>query len=301
MLLSSVLTEFISRFMQAFSTSVLEVVTQPVNIGIIALGTAILYLWHVYYDGPRALNRAPVRRTRITPFFSLALVFVYFLSAGAVAQGLAMVFRHDMKSAAAKTALYGSLVLLEILLTAGMLVVARHTFARRLRGIGLNPATLPKDLRWAPVHLAAVYPLVLAGLWLVLFAGRVFEGTDYTVQHHESLQTLTEADSALLQWLIPVFAVLIVPVFEELLFRGFVQSSISAWTGRPWLAIATTSLLFSAVHPNLQHCIGLFFLSCGFGYAYERSGSLFRPIIMHLLFNGLNVTMALIQQSLQNA
>jgi membrane protease YdiL (CAAX protease family) len=286
--------EFLSRFSQAFRSSVFEVFAEPVAFGMVVLGAGVLYLWHALYDGPRALDRAPVRRTRINPFFSLVLVFVYLVSTAVLAGGIDMFFKGKTESAAAKVTTYTSLALVEILLIAGMLWVAGHTFARRLKGLGLRPAMLPNDLRWAPVHLAAVYPLILFGLWCVLFAGRLFAGSDYSMQEHQSLQTLTATDSALMRWLIVIFAVLIVPVFEELLFRGFVQTSITAWTGHPWLAILATSLLFTVLHP-WQHQLGLFFLSCGFGYAYERSGSLFRPIIMHMLFNGLSVTAVFLQ------
>jgi membrane protease YdiL (CAAX protease family) len=35
-------------------------------------------------------------------------------------------------------------------------------------------------------------------------------------------------------------------------------------------------------------------LSCGLGYAYERSGSLLRPILMHIFFNSFSVVMTLL-------
>jgi membrane protease YdiL (CAAX protease family) len=35
-------------------------------------------------------------------------------------------------------------------------------------------------------------------------------------------------------------------------------------------------------------------LSIGLGYAYERSGSLLRPILMHVFFNGFNIAMSLL-------
>jgi membrane protease YdiL (CAAX protease family) len=291
--------EFFSRFRQAFTSSTFEVFADPFAFGMVVLGAGVLYLWHVCYGCPGAVEKGPVRRTRIHPFFSLALVFLWLIAASMIASALG-VFHSDSNSTAFQAAVYALNALLDLAMIAGLLFIAHHTFARRFRGIGLNPGTLSKDLRWSPVYLAAVYPLVLFGLWVVLFAGRLFDGADYAMQEHQSLQTLTVTDSALMRGLIVLFAVVIVPVFEELLFRGFVQTSITASTGHPWLSIAATSLLFTVLHP-WQHQIGLFFLSCGFGYAYERSGSLFRPIIMHVLFNGLSVTAVFLQQSLQNA
>lgn len=299
MLLSMAGAEFLSRLSEAFTSSAFEVFADPVAFGMVVLGAGVLYLWHVFYDGPHALGKAPVRRTCVNPLLSLALLFLWLIATGVLAGAMQLIFRDDAGSMAAQTAAYAFNAMLDLAMIAGMLWAAHHTFARRLKGVGLNLRTLSNDFRWAPVYLAAVYPLILIGLWLVLFAGRLFDGTDFAMQEHQSLQTLTTTDSAIMRWLIAIFAVLIVPVFEELLFRGFVQSSITAWTGHAWLSIAATSLLFAILHP-WQHQVGLFFLSCGFGYAYERSGSLFRPIIMHMLFNGLSVTAVFLQPSLQN-
>ena len=89
----------------------------------------------------------------------------------------------------------------------------------------------------------------------------------------------------------------IVPIFEEMLFRGFLQSTLRSATG-PWTAIIVTSVFFALVHwPNYTHMPALFLLSCGFGYAYERSGSLFRPILMHALFNSISIAGTLFQAS----
>jgi membrane protease YdiL (CAAX protease family) len=49
-------------------------------------------------------------------------------------------------------------------------------------------------------------------------------------------------------------------------------------------------------HPNREHWPALFVLAMGLGYAYEKSGSLFRPIIMHAIFNGIMIAATLLQQ-----
>jgi membrane protease YdiL (CAAX protease family) len=61
----------------------------------------------------------------------------------------------------------------------------------------------------------------------------------------------------------------------------------------PWVAIVFTSVFFAILHPP-THIPALFMLSCGLGYAYERSGSLLRPILMHIFFNSFSVVMTLL-------
>jgi membrane protease YdiL (CAAX protease family) len=55
---------------------------------------------------------------------------------------------------------------------------------------------------------------------------------------------------------------------------------------RRWIAISLASLAFGAVHLQQPHAIAaLAVLGLLIGYAYERTGSLLPPILIHALFN----------------
>ncbi|MHC5083523.1 MAG: lysostaphin resistance A-like protein, partial [Planctomycetota bacterium] len=71
------------------------------------------------------------------------------------------------------------------------------------------------------------------------------------------------------------------------------QTSIRSLTGSSAIAILISSALFVILHQP-HHWLALMALSYGLGYAYERSGSLLRPILMHIFFNGFSVTLTLI-------
>jgi len=49
------------------------------------------------------------------------------------------------------------------------------------------------------------------------------------------------------------------------------------------------------VHMDMAHWPALFVLSLSLGYAYEKSGSLFRPIFIHSLFNAATIAAVLYQ------
>lgn len=181
---------------------------------------------------------------------------------------------------------------LEITLITVMLFIAHKSFARGLKGFGINEKKLIKDPPWAVINLIGTFPLILLGLWVSLTLGRIFKGADYSLEIHQTLDILTDANIGL-RVLIIIFAALIVPVFEELLFRGFFQTALRSLSNSPWIGILLTSIFFAILHPP-THIPALFMLSCGLGYAYERSGSLFRPILMHILFNGFSVAMTLL-------
>jgi membrane protease YdiL (CAAX protease family) len=123
--------------------------------------------------------------------------------------------------------------------------------------------------------------------------------------------------------LIYASAVVVAPFFEELLFRGHVQTLLgrflrgvivplprlaAASPGEPvlsyesaadrslrdeatarWLAILITSALFALVHEALWMMPPIFLLSICLGYVYERTGSLWAAIVVHTMFNLVNV------------
>lgn len=93
-----------------------------------------------------------------------------------------------------------------------------------------------------------------------------------------------------------VVAVVLVGPAEELLFRGAVQGTLRRAWG-PWAAIGGASVLFTAVHiavlgasspaAGLANLGVVFLVSLVFGYAFEYTGSLAVPIVMHSLYDGL--------------
>ena len=86
--------------------------------------------------------------------------------------------------------------------------------------------------------------------------------------------------------------VLIIPILEELVFRGLIQEYISQHTNRRWglltVANVITSLIFTAMH-FLFHAplwaVAVIFPSLIFGYFKERHTSLVSPIILHIFYN----------------
>jgi hypothetical protein len=80
-------------------------------------------------------------------------------------------------------------------------------------------------------------------------------------------------------------------LFEELLFRGALQTLLVRWWKKPLLAILVTSLLFSLIHMSVFLFISRVVLGFVLGLMYERSKNLWVNIIAHFLNN----TVAVIQ------
>jgi membrane protease YdiL (CAAX protease family) len=81
--------------------------------------------------------------------------------------------------------------------------------------------------------------------------------------------------------------ILLVPVAEELLFRGVLYSGLKQ-LGRPRLALWGSSLFFAAFHMSAPSFLPLFVLAMCLVALYEWSGNLLAPISAHALFNALN-------------
>ncbi len=80
---------------------------------------------------------------------------------------------------------------------------------------------------------------------------------------------------------------------EELLLRGVVQRRIlRPFFGNPHLAIWVAAILFSAMHLEFGGFAPRMVLGVLLGYAYYWTRSLWVPIGLHLLFNGLQVIAA---------
>ncbi|MHC4704507.1 MAG: lysostaphin resistance A-like protein [Planctomycetota bacterium] len=189
-----------------------------------------------------------------------------------------------------------------------ILILARRHFARRLKGLGLGDRRILRDFAAAVLNLIAVYPLVAVALILTIFTGKLIHGPEFQMQKHQELELVVLHSQLELRVLIIITVIFVMPAFEEMLFRGLFQTVIRSlletrsFSERlqnealtPWLSVALSSCLFAAVHANAGHWPALFVLAMCMGYAYEKSGSLYRPIFIHSLFNATSIVFALNQ------
>ena len=89
--------------------------------------------------------------------------------------------------------------------------------------------------------------------------------------------------------------VVLVPVAEELIFRGWLQPKMlkSRWGARAWRSVTTanvaTSILFVGAHFFAQPplwALSVFLPSLAFGYMRDRHASVLPAILLHVAFNG---------------
>lgn len=79
-------------------------------------------------------------------------------------------------------------------------------------------------------------------------------------------------------------AAILAPVFEEVIFRGFLLPSLSRYFPVS-VAIVLSSLLFAIAHLNLSEILPLFVLGSVLGIVYSRSHNLLASMLLHGLWN----------------
>ena len=105
----------------------------------------------------------------------------------------------------------------------------------------------------------------------------------------EQLRELVVAPDAMMPMVIGVFAVTVVPLGEELFFRGVVYGSLRRWSVPG--ALAAQAFVFALFHHyGLIYSVFLFVGGVLLGLVYEWRRTLWAPICMHLTCNIISVT-----------
>lgn len=102
------------------------------------------------------------------------------------------------------------------------------------------------------------------------------------------LQTVLEEGDTVALSMFFVTAAVAAPIFEELLFRGFLLPSLTKYLPT-WGAIGLSALLFAVAHLSLSEVLPLLVLGSVLGFVYTRSRSILAPIMLHSLWNSVTM------------
>jgi membrane protease YdiL (CAAX protease family) len=149
-----------------------------------------------------------------------------------------------------------------------------------------------REAGWRQNLRAACWGLV-AALPAIYFIHTVsFHLMGANAQPQPLLRFLAENSNLQDRLLLILTAVVIAPISEELIFRGYIFGVLRRYAGR-WWAIVISASVFAAIHAHTPSLAGLFVLAVALTLVYEGAGSLWAPILMHALFNGITVILTL--------
>jgi len=87
-------------------------------------------------------------------------------------------------------------------------------------------------------------------------------------------------------WIAALLVAFIVPIYEEIMFRGIILASVEKHIGF-WMANAFQAALFATIHFNFKLLIFYFFFGFITGYVAKRTGGLLTGIVFHAFNNFL--------------
>lgn len=257
--------------------------------GLIALITNTI-AWKKGFYSSRFYPAPPLSFRHVAYLFAIYIGVSYVLSnyVGALLQKYS-----------AATPSVGMIVFLQFFLILFMLVgfyVYCHTAAKGVFiRIWKNPAVLPVT--------SPLYDFILGVLtWLVAFPivqvfGQLFDMILFIIFRYEGYEQVavkylkTTLENPAMTILALVSIVIVAPIVEEFLFRGVLQTYLKR-RFNPKTAILLASACFGLFHfspeqgwGNVSIIGSLFVFGTFLGYVYERQGSLYASIGLHLAFN----------------
>lgn len=80
-------------------------------------------------------------------------------------------------------------------------------------------------------------------------------------------------------------------VFEEMFFRGAVQSTLHRWLHKnPWVAILITSIFFSLIHLSIYLFLSRLLLGAALGWIFYKSRNVWIGVMIHFFNNSFALT-----------
>ena len=139
-----------------------------------------------------------------------------------------------------------------------------------------------KWLLWGLGSYLVALPLMLA---VTLLNQQIWQGQG---GNNPLLRLVLEGRDPLALGIFLFTAAVAAPVFEEILFRGFLLPSLTRYMP-VWGAIGLSSLIFSVAHLSFSEVLPLTVLGAILGFVYVRSRNLLSSILLHSAWNSVTM------------
>ncbi len=153
---------------------------------------------------------------------------------------------------------------------------------------------LPLSKEWFRFDLAGRWPLWGGGGYLIalplmlgvsLLNQQIWQGQG---GNNPILQLVLEERDPIALGMFLFTAAIAAPVFEEILFRGFLLPSLTRYMST-WAAIGFSSLIFATAHLSFSEVLPLTVLGAILGFVYARSRNLMSSILLHSTWNSITM------------
>jgi membrane protease YdiL (CAAX protease family) len=183
-------------------------------------------------------------------------------------------------------------LLLNVILISLVIVMIQWVGQRNvLRVFGLTRLGPLRLALWVLAGSIVVTPVVLLlSMGIPEMLEPIF-GKD--IDEQAAVMNIRESGNLAFKLLLIFNAVLVAPLVEEIVFRGYFYGVMKRHTSAMFAAFITGAI-FAAAHQNILALLPLWGLAMFLTLFYEASRSLWVPIGMHAAFNAVNVALILI-------
>jgi len=164
-----------------------------------------------------------------------------------------------------------------------ILVLGVITMIIQLYNLSFASIGLTRKVKWQHLGMAlvALPAYFITSLVVVAVIGQLFPSLDINAQQQTGFTPTAQLPELLL---VGVALIVIPPLVEEIVFRGFLMRAYQHRFGAG-VAAVVVSLLFASLHAPLVVCIDVFVLSLFLCYLRIKSDSLWPSIFLHALKN----------------
>lgn len=161
--------------------------------------------------------------------------------------------------------------------------------------VKLSFGRIEKPMIWPAVSMS----VLIAVAWLfVLFSVLTLHDVDYLFP--KSSESSSEVYEQLFSGLAGILHVcIIVPIVEEIGFRGILLGGLLNSRCRPWLAIIISAIVFALFHMSPLKIASTILFGIILGWLYWRTDSLILCIFIHVVNNSLCAVFSFIDLSIQ--
>lgn len=158
-------------------------------------------------------------------------------------------------------------------------------------GPALTASDRAEGVRFALRWSAPITAVTLGACMAITAAFEALTGVELAEQ---SLVDMLRGDGGFAaKAVVALIVVVEAPLLEEPLFRGIVFRGF-ARSMPLWGAMALSGFAFALVHVNAAAFVPLWFLGAAFAWIYWRTGTILAPMTAHLVFNFVNLCIALV-------
>jgi|TARA_B110000914_G_scaffold182257_1_gene164921 membrane protease YdiL (CAAX protease family) len=149
-------------------------------------------------------------------------------------------------------------------------------------------------LRWGRwKHIFWIGPcfvigMMVVGVVMIQLGWQEWVKANYGGGSQRVVEMIRETQDMALLGAMVFSAVVVAPIAEEVIFRGFLYPVVKRYS-EPWFAAIFTGCLFGVIHFNLMSFPLLALMGIVLVVLYEITGSLWVPIACHAAFNALQV------------